>query len=74
MYELDHSDLVNLICGLQWNYDVMSFLCKNDLSGLYTYCGGFNDDFNWNRSEVCNLNNMELYSLYLSLKKVLKTP
>lgn len=67
LYKLDHDDLVNLLCGSS-AYRASTFLYKMDMCDLISYHGGFNDYYEWNREAVRRLNEMEIYSLYLSLK------
>lgn len=67
LYKLDHDDLVNLLCGTD-PYCASTFLYKMDMGDLLTYNGGLNDYYKWNREAIKRLNEMEIYSLYLSLK------
>lgn len=67
LYRLDHRDLVNLVCGMDPFY-AKDYLWKVEMGDLLSYHGGFQDTYEWNRNLVAEMNEMELYSLYLSLK------
>ena len=67
LYRLDHEDLINLICGIDAGY-ASSFLYRMNMGELITHFGGFREYYKWNREAVGKLSEMEIYSLYLSLK------
>lgn len=68
IYDLNHSDFVNLVCGLDLNHNVISFLENNGFNDILIFHGGFNDCYEWNRHNIVSMNDNEIYCLYLSLK------
>lgn len=68
-YNLEHDDIVNMVCGLDVGYDGMHWLDKNGWKKLYHYYGGFDDRFSWNRGELKRLSDTELLPVYLAVKQ-----
>lgn len=68
LYRLNHGDLVNLICGLNPSR-ARDYLLEAGMVDLLSYHGGFQDYYEWNRSSIAELNEMEIYSLYLSIRE-----
>lgn len=68
IYDLEHSDFVNLICGLKLTHNVISFLENNGFNDILIFHGGFDEYYEWSRSGISAMNDNELYYLYLSLK------
>lgn len=69
LYRLEHEDLVNLLCGTN-PYQASTFLNKTGMSDLITISGGPGERYEWNRKSVRKLSEMEIYSLYLSLREL----
>jgi hypothetical protein len=61
--EVDKEDLINLIVSCSPSYKIME-----NLKGLGTYYGGFDDKWIWNKSAIRTLSEDELINLYKNLK------
>lgn len=70
IYNLSQSDLVNLVCGVPGNYEIMSALEKMGMKNLFTYHGGFQDHFEWNRRVLSGMKDEALMRLYMKIKNL----
>jgi len=70
IYNLNQIDLVNLVCGVPGNYEIMSVLEGMGMKNLYTYYGGFEDRFKWNRGALFTLKDEALMRLYQKIKNL----
>ena len=62
---LDKAGLVSLVSGMEPTYEQMGRLIKRKLGD---YEGGFADNWRWDRFNLENLSEQDLYNLYLQLK------
>lgn len=63
-WKLEHEDWVNMLCGVPWTYEIMAYLENAGKKSLYTYYGGFEDDFRWNRAKIWGMADMEICKIY----------
>lgn len=72
MVVLEHEDIVNMICGLNCKCYDMGAIDECGGKGLYSYTGGMNDDFRWERSKLNGMNDRQLLELYEKVKQRMK--
>jgi hypothetical protein len=63
--ELDHEDMVNMLCGISVGYDYYSVLSRMKLGD---YRGGFCDRWDWNRDAIKRLHIKKIYDIYTKIK------
>lgn len=63
--EIDHEDMVNMVCGLDVEYDDIPTLEK---MGLGYRNLAFRDDWEWDRYAIEELSTEELYDMYKKIK------
>lgn len=63
--KLDKNDLINLVTSTSPSYEDMG---KFEKSKLGRYCGGFNDRWDWDRSELRKMSDEGLLDLYSYLR------
>lgn len=64
--EVDKKDLVHMVLGCEPDYEVINELINRKLG---SYCGGFNDRWDWNKYALEELSEQELFDLYEKVKR-----
>lgn len=64
--EVDKIDLISMVMGMEPGYDLFEV---PNIKKCGSYCGGFVEKWSWDRDELRDLTEKELYEMYLILKK-----
>ena len=68
MIVLEHEDIVNMICGLNCSIFDAEIINECGGSGLYSYMGGLNDIFRWERRKLERMDDKHLLEMYRKIK------
>lgn len=67
-WTLEHEDWVNMLCGVNWSYELMNWLDRTGRKELYDFREQ-TGIFKWNRKLIEKMGVPEIFEIYKMAKK-----
>ena len=70
-WTLEHEDFVNMLCGVNWSYELMNWLDRTGRKELYDFREQ-TGIFKWNRKLIEKMGVPEIFEIYKMAKRQIR--